>query len=84
MQKVRTYAKEMDLAPAVVRAVNECIDEDILRKFLVKYKAEVIQMSILEYDEEKEMVEIRWAEYEYGVKEGRQEGRLEAMLNSYL
>lgn len=36
------------------RAVNECIREGILKEFLLKNKAEAIQMSIFEYDEERE------------------------------
>lgn len=68
--KVRTYAREMELSRAVERAVNECIEGNILREVLTKCKAEVIQMSIFEYDEEKEMQKIRKAEYEVGREEG--------------
>lgn len=50
--KVRTYAKFMDLGLAVERAVNESIKEGILTEFLTKCKAEAIEMSIFEYDEE--------------------------------
>lgn len=64
----------MELSGAVERAVNECIERNILREVLIKCKAEVIQMSIFEYDEEKEMQKIRKAEYEVGREEGREEG----------
>lgn len=77
VDKVRTYAKEMELSGAVERAVNECIERNILREVLIKCKAEVIQMSIFEYDEEKEMQKIRKAEYEVGREEGRREGQEE-------
>jgi L-cystine uptake protein TcyP (sodium:dicarboxylate symporter family) len=38
------------LEDAVDRAVNECIQENILKEFLMKNKAEVIAVSIFEYN----------------------------------
>ncbi len=52
--RVRTSAREMKLAEAVGRAVEECIHEGILRNFLLKYRAEVTNVSIFEYNEERE------------------------------
>ena len=49
----------MPLKEAVERVVEECIREDILSDFLKKNKAEVIYMSIFEYDEEKHMRTVR-------------------------
>ena len=81
--KVRTYQKEMSLDEAVDRAVNECIAEGILADFLRANKAEVMNMSIYEYDEElhiKTMMDIGREEgREEGRQEGRQEGRLEGI-----
>ena len=57
--RVRTYAKEMELRDAVERAVRECIAEGILKDFLMKNRAEAIEMSIFEYDEEKHMRQVR-------------------------
>lgn len=57
--RVRTYAKVMDLRSAVERAVKECIEEGILKDFLRKNRAEAIEMSIFEYDEEKHMRQVR-------------------------
>ena len=53
VERVRIYAKQMPLADAVERAVNECIEEGILSDFLKKNKAEVISVSIFEFDEER-------------------------------
>lgn len=78
--KVQRYAADMPLASAVERAVNECIQEDILTDFLQKNKAEAIEMCIFEYDEEKELALFRAAERE----EGRDEGRKEAMVEMLL
>lgn len=72
--RVRTYAREMKLAEAVGRAVEECIHEGILRDFLLKYRAEVTNVSIFEYNEEREKELLRKAEYEFGRKEGMEQG----------
>ena len=53
--KVRKYVTQnIPLEEAVTRAVDECIEEGILAEFLVKNKAEVIKVSIYEYDKEFE------------------------------
>lgn len=66
VNRVRKYSKEMNLKSAVTRAVDECIYEGILKDFLIKQKAEVIKMSIYEFDEEREMKLIRESEREFG------------------
>ena len=68
--KVRKYASSMSLNQAVEYAVDECIKENILADFLRKNRAEVISMSIFEYDKEEEEKKLRKAEYEAGVEAG--------------
>ncbi|MDE7428666.1 MAG: hypothetical protein K2N00_05255 [Lachnospiraceae bacterium] len=55
VEQVRAYAKETDFSEAVERAVDHCIRNGILSDFLSKNRAEVIAVSIFEYDEEKHM-----------------------------
>ena len=57
----------MSLNQAVECAVDECIKEGILAEFLSKNRAEVISMSIFEYDKELEEKKLRKAEYEAGI-----------------
>ena len=64
----------MSLNQAVECAVDECIKEGILAEFLSKNRAEVISMSIFEYDKELEEKKLRKAEYEAGFSEGRESG----------
>ena len=71
---VRRYAKKFELADAVEQAVDECIQRNILSEFLRKNKAEVIAMSIFEYDKEEEERKLRKAEYEAGVAAGMKDG----------
>ena len=75
--KVRRYTKEMELDAAVERAVNECIQEGILEEFLRANRAEVIAVSIFEYDKDEEEKKLRKAEYEAGKLEGIEEEKTE-------
>ena len=52
------------------RAINECIEEDVLRDFLMEHKAEARAMSIFEYDQERHMQQER----EAGIEKGRRQG----------
>ena len=72
--RVRRCAKELELNEAVKLAVDECILNNILSEFLRKNKAEVIAMSIFEYDKEEEEQKLRKAEYEAGVAAGMKDG----------
>ena len=59
VERVRRYCSDMDLKDAVQRAVDECIKEGILADFLRMNKAEVMAMSIFEYDEKEVLDYIR-------------------------
>ena len=82
VEKVRNYTSIMNINMAVEKAVNESIREGILADFLLKNKSEAVQMSIFEYDEEREMKLIRRDEREIGREEGRREGREEGIRES--
>lgn len=80
--KVRKYvSKNISLEEAVTRAVDECIEEGILAEFLMKNKAEVIKVSIYEYDKEFEEKKLRKAEYEAGVEAGIELGERSLLEN---
>ena len=63
---VRKYQQEMPFPEAVEKAIDECIKNGILAEFLRKNRAEVLRVSIFEYDEEEHMRQER--------EESRQEG----------
>ena len=71
VSKVRTYKKTLSLNEAVEKAVEECIREGILREFLLANKAEVVAMSIFEYDREWEEELLPQEEFEAGREEER-------------
>ena len=72
--KVREYARDFELDAAVEKAVNYCIQNNILAEFLRENKSEVIATSIFEYDKEEEEKKLRKAEYEAGMEAGREAG----------
>ena len=85
VNKVRKYIyqQNMILDDAVENAVTECIKEGILEDFMREKRAEVIAMSIFEFNEEREMKLIREEEYQSGRVEGIKEGELRILFNLY-
>ncbi|MDE6663750.1 MAG: hypothetical protein K2K46_10470 [Lachnospiraceae bacterium] len=74
VEQVRIYAKELPFNEAVEKAVDYCIKNGILADFLSKNRAEAIEMSIFEYDEEKHMKSEREWAYKNGHAKGLEEG----------
>ena len=68
--RVRKHTEEMNLNAAVECAVDECIREGILEEFLRTNRAEVIAVSIFEYNKEEEDKKLRKAEFEAGYDTG--------------
>lgn len=75
-ERVRQYETEVSYAEAVELAVDECIQEGILEEFLRRNKAEVVSMSLFDYDAALHERTLR----EEGRQEGKAEGRLEGRL----
>lgn len=80
VERVRQHAKQMPPGDAVRLAVDECIRDGVLSEFLLAQKAEVIAMSIFEYDEEVELAKIRRDEYELGWEAGITKGELKKLI----
>ena len=72
--RIRSHSAQLPLADAVEKAITECIQEDILREFLLQNRAEAKAMSIYEYDEEKTMRMLREEAFEDGFEDGQQHG----------
>lgn len=51
VSRIREYSQYMALNKAVEISIQTCIDEDILAEFLRKNRAEVLKVSIYEYNE---------------------------------
>ena len=78
--RVREYAEVMELEEAVERAIEECIQEGILKEFLEKNRAEAKNMSIFEYDQERHIKQEREEAWEEGRKEGKKAGERDMLL----
>ncbi len=74
VEQIRCNSMNMSLEQAVEEAIEYCIRHNILKEFLSKQKAEVIKMSIFEYDEEREIELIRRDEREIGKEIGQKIG----------
>ncbi len=58
----------LDIKEAATKAVDSCIEDNIMRDYLIKEKAGVIEMHVLDYNEEKHARTLR--------AEGREETRI--------
>lgn len=65
------------LAQAIRKAIDTCIEQNILKDILLKSKSEVVHMLLTEYDEKKHMKHIYTEGYENGRQEGYENGRQE-------
>ena len=63
---IREYQKRMTFKDAVDKAVEECIQNNVLAEFLTKHRSEVLDMCITEYNEKAFVSGIH--------EEGRQQG----------
>ena len=79
VEQVRRFAKDFPLSEAVEQAVDSCIENGILADFLKKNRAEAIEMSIFEYDEERHLKDEREFGYQRGHEAGHKAGLKEGI-----
>ena len=78
----RKYSKQYkDFSIAIDKAVEECIEKEILKDLLLKYSAEVKNMLLTEFDEEKDWAIIAKGHEEIGFEKGIEKGREEEKKN---
>lgn len=70
----KRLSKKVPLSEAVNEAVEDCIQRGILAEFLSKNRAEVIKVSIYEYDEEKVKRMFKEECMKLGMEQGKQIG----------
>lgn len=75
---VRDYHETAgDLEEAIGCAIQRCIEEDVLKEFLMKHRTEVMHVMTLDYTFERRLELQRAEAEEAGRLEGRLEGRKE-------
>ncbi len=72
VSRVRKYTEQesQNIKKAVARAVDECIEENILKDILVSQKAEVLELVLTTFNREKYEKALR----EEAIQDGREEG----------
>ncbi len=74
--RYKTQVERKDVKQAVLEAIDECMEENILVDFFEKHREEVVEVSIYDYDEEKVRKTLADEAREEGVAEGRLEGEI--------
>ena len=75
IQKSRNYLSQgMEKEQAILTAVDDCIQSDILREILEKHREEAISMLLTEYDEELHIQNEKNISYETGFRAGEAQG----------
>ncbi len=69
----------LSVEQAVDEAVKQCIGENVLRNFLTKHRAEVMDVCLTEYNEEVFIKGIREEGIEEGLEKGLMKGREEGL-----
>lgn len=72
VSKIQTYSKTITLKQAINKAVDECITEDVLAKFLRGHRAEVLKVYLAEMNEEDLRRRLKKAGYNEGINDGEQ------------
>ena len=70
-------AEGLPIEEAVDKAVRFCIENDVLKEYLVTHRAEVLSVCLKEFNEEVFVAAIREEGREEGFEEGRAEGHAE-------
>ena len=72
--RCKTQVEKKDVKQAVLEAIDECMEENILVDFFEKHREEVVEVSIYDYDEEKVRKTLADEAREEGVAEGIEKG----------
>jgi len=84
VHKVRTYSQTMEAGIAIEQAINDCINENnAISSILKNHRAEVINMTLTEYDEAKVMEKLREEALEEGMEKGM-ERIIKTMNNNHV
>lgn len=81
---VRKYQEQMKFDMAIEKAVDECIRNGILEDFLKRNKAEVLRISIFEYDQETHMKQEREESEAIGEARGKKKGYIETLTRQVI
>ena len=81
---VREYQAEEgyeNLEAAINRAIDRCIEENVLRDFLIEHRSEVVKVTQLDYSFDRQIMLEREEAAREGLSQGLSQGRIEAVRN---
>jgi hypothetical protein len=67
-------SREEDLESAIEKAIDRCIEENVLRQFLIERRSEVLKVMVLDYTFDRRLVLNREESRKEGHKEGLTDG----------
>lgn len=81
VNKVKEFATLTDFEQAVDDAVDYCIDNDVLKDYLIQNRAEVKDMCLTEFNEKVYEESIRSEGFEQGMEQGFEQGSLQRLIS---
>jgi len=81
--EIRENKKTMSLESAIKKAVEDCIEKEILTDFLNKHKKEVVNMLVAEWDYELDKAVAREESHLEGLSQGRSQRDREIVISMY-
>ena len=81
-ERVRdNVSKGMPIEDAAADAVDSCINDHVMEDFLLKERAGVIKMHVLDFNEKLHNQSLREEGYEEGLEKGREEGQSSVIVS---
>lgn len=82
--RIREWMKAgADLLEAIGEVIDSCIRDGILAEFLSSHRAEVFEVLLTEYDEQRHIASEKESSREEGMKAGIRKGHREAAINLF-
>jgi predicted transposase/invertase (TIGR01784 family) len=79
---IRANRKTAPLKEAIIKAVEDCIAQNILKDILIKLKQEVVGMLLAEWDLDTAMDVCKEESFEEGMEKGMERGKVEAKVDT--
>lgn len=84
MARIREWLKAGDdLLEAIGEVIDSCIRDGILAEFLSSHRAEVFEVLLTEYDEQRHIASEKESSREEGMQAGIRKGHREAAINLF-
>ena len=83
VERIREYEGNIELEKAIDKALDDMLEDFVIKKLLLENKAEVKGMLLTEWDWEKEKIKLAKAERREGIIEGEKKGLIIGESKAY-